>query len=242
MRRFIRLVLGAMGVILAATALMLTVREAEVENTYRKLGEQVTKESTGGTESSCDWKEMLAQNGDAVAWITVDQTPIDYPVVQPDASVPDDYYLSHNFWRQADMAGCPYLDVRSQITGDHMMVFGHRLGSTDRMFGSLNQAWRKEAFEAVGDAHLESPCGAFEFSPLCALKVDRDFTDIQRFAFQNDEEMRAWLSGIMQQASARCADPKSLIAQAQRVLTLVTCASMQSGGRERTLVVFVSSA
>lgn len=242
MRRFIRLALGAMGAILITTASLLTIREARTEAAYQKLGEQAAESRDAKTDPSRDWRKILTQNEEAVGWITVGQTPIDYPVVQPGTSTPEDYYLSHNFWRQADAAGCPYLDVRSCAAGAHTMIFGHRLGMTDRMFGPLNRAWKATVFETIGAARLETPREVFEFSPLCALRVDCDFADIQRFAFQSDEEVRAWLSGIVRQASARCGNAEELVMQAQRALTLVTCAGIRNGGRERTLVVFVSSA
>lgn len=241
MRRFICRTLSVIGAILTVTALMMAMQETSVEDAYRHLGKQQSENLVEQTEATRDWTRIVDENPEAVGWITVEGAPIDYPVVQPSASTPEDFYLAHNFWRQADAAGCPYLDVRSQASGAHLLIFGHRLGPTNRMFGSLSHAWQQESFDALGAARLETPHGTSSFAPLLALKVDRDFADIQRFAFENDTEMRMWLSGLAQRAHARHANETDLIEQAKRVLTLVTCSKMRSGERERTLVVFVSA-
>ena len=241
MRRFARWTLSAIGAILTVTALLMAMQEAGVENAYRQLGKQLSDNLMEQTETTRDWTRIVDENPEAVGWITVEGTPIDYPVVQPSPSTPEAFYLTHDFWRQADSAGCPYLGVRARASGTHLLIFGHRLGPTNRMFGALSPAWRQESFDTLGTAQLETPSGSSSFSPLLALKVDRDFADIQRFSFENDAEMRSWLSSLAEQAHARHANETGLIEQAKRVLTLVTCAKMRSGERERTLVVFVSA-
>lgn len=240
MKRLMRWVLTTLSTILAVTALLLTAQEMNAETAYRELGKHSKESVTGNGTSERDWSRIRDENEDTVGWITVEGTSIDYPVVQPSNPTESNFYLSHNFWRQADVAGCPYLDVRSSVTGAHMMIFGHRLGPTNRMFGSLSNSWKQEFFEGLGEAHLDTPDRDFAFSPLCALKVDCDFSDIQRFDFESDEEMRMWLSELVQRAGARHAKADSLITRAERLLTLVTCSNPRSGGRERTLVIFVA--
>lgn len=240
MRRALRGILAAFGVILAMTALLLAAQEMSTESAYHDLGERGGDLVDKGEVAKRNWDQILDENGEAVGWITVEETPIDYPVVQPTHPTQNDFYLSHNFWRQADVAGCPYLDTRTNIAGTHMMIFGHRLGSTNRMFGSLSSAWKQKAFESLGVAHLETPDGDAVFSPFCALKVDCGFSDIQRFDFDTDEDMESWLSKLLLRSSAHHAEAESLVTRANRALTLVTCTGPRIGGRERTLTVFVS--
>lgn len=240
MRRLLRGTLAVIGLVLAVTALLLSAQETSVESAYRRLGEHMDERQDGGQTPKRDWNRILDENNEAVGWITVEGTAIDYPVVQPAYPTASDFYLSHDFWRRVDAAGCPYLDERADIVGAHVMIFGHRLGPTNRMFGSLSGVWEQQAFKKVGAAHLETPNESLMFSPLCALKVDYGFTDIQHFGFDGDDDMRLWLSGLVQRASAHNADAGALLMKAKRVLTLVTCSSVRGGSSERTLMMFVS--
>ena len=175
------------------------------------------------------------------AWLEVEGTHISYPVVQPAANLPRDWYLSHNVWGEWDPLGCPYLDRRCDLTGQHLMVFGHHMQGTDQMFSELSETRQQEVFDSIGAATWDTRNGtATTFDPLFALSVDASDSEIQRFTFANEGEMRSWLISLSKRAEATSPDAETLIERAARVLTLVTCSEAQAGGRTRTLTVFVS--
>lgn len=59
---------------------------------------------------------LQSKNEDTVGWITVPGTVIDYPVMQ----TPDDpeYYLHHDFEKNSDIHGTPFLDAGCRIDGN----------------------------------------------------------------------------------------------------------------------------
>lgn len=237
MRSFARGVLAVTGIVLATTAALMVAQTILAERSFRQMGEEIS--TVEDTDSG--WNRLLQVNDETIGWLAVDGTAIDYPVVQPGNSIPDDFYLTHDFWRRADSGGCPYLDVRTQIDGRHLLVFGHRFEGTGRMFSSLSRAWDEDVFPSIGTALLSAPNRVTaSFLPLCALRVDQDFPDIQRFDFEDDAAVRSWLEDIVEQADVRREDAAIRIGRAHRALTLVTCAGARSGGRERTLVVFTA--
>lgn len=78
-----------------------------------------------------------AQNSDIVGWITIPNTPVNYPVTK---TKNNSYYLNHNVDKQENAAGCPFLDYRNVIKKDEMsrcsIIYGHhRRNGT--MFGKL---------------------------------------------------------------------------------------------------------
>lgn len=238
-RSFARGILAVTGIVLATTATLMVAQTILAERSFRQMSEEI------GTiqDADSEWDRLLQVNDEAVGWLTIDGTPIDYPIVQPGSSTPSAFYLTHDFWKRADGGGCPYLDARAQIDGRHLLVFGHRLEGTGRMFSSLSRAWDVRTFPSIGTASLSAPNQTTEsFLPLCALKVDQDFPDIQRFDFEDETALRSWLRDIVKQADARSGNAEARIGRACRVLTLVTCAGTQSGGRARTLVVFSADA
>ena len=97
-------------------------------------------------------QEQLIQNGtvqleninpDYVAWISIPQTNLNYPVVQANDN---QYYLNHDFSKQVHPFGSIFLDYRNHpsMLSPHTIIYGHA-ANFDTMFGSLNR-YRKLSY------------------------------------------------------------------------------------------------
>lgn len=85
--------------------------------------------------SSVDFSELLKTNSDTVGWLIVNNTNVNYPVVQ---TTNNDYYLNHAFDRSYNNAGWVYADFRDNFNelSDNTVIYAH--GRKDKvMFGSL---------------------------------------------------------------------------------------------------------
>ena len=85
--------------------------------------------------SSVDFTELLKQNEDTVGWLIVNNTNINYPVVQTSNN---DYYLKHAFDKSKNYAGWVYADFRNNFhtLSKNTVIYAH--GRKDGvMFGSL---------------------------------------------------------------------------------------------------------
>lgn len=80
------------------------------------------------------FQELLAKNEDTKGWITIPGTNIDYVVMQNQ----DDpqYYLTRDFNREKQKAGCLFLDQNSSVEQHttNLVIHGHNMKSTDNMF------------------------------------------------------------------------------------------------------------
>lgn len=229
------------------TAGMLAWQDGETEAAYQDLSLSTVGDGTrihpenDRENVAVDWDALIQQNPDTVGWLEVDGTPIDYPVVQPSDQVPSDYYLTHDFWNRSSEMGCPYLDTRCDPSGRHRLIFGHHLGLTDHMFSTLFQTWKQAEFDRIGSAIWEAADGSeTTFRPLCALKVDMSFETIQRFSFDEDDELRSWLLELVGDSSAQADGATAQVEEATSAMTLVTCSSTIANQRERTLLVFTA--
>ena len=90
---------------------------------YRELS--IDAEANAG--DGIDWDGLRARNPDIAAWVSVEGTPVDFPVVSPREGDPKGFYLSHDFDRNWSFSGCPYLDPRCGADGRHALVYGHHL-------------------------------------------------------------------------------------------------------------------
>ena len=111
----------------------------------------ISAEAGSAEGGGIDWEALRARNPDISAWVSVEGTPIDYPVVSPREGDPQGFYLNHDFDRNWSFAGCPYLDPRGTADGRHALVYGHHLNFDSEMFTYLRNAWRQEKFDTLGD-------------------------------------------------------------------------------------------
>ena len=114
---------------------------------------EISAEAGSAEGGGIDWEALRARNPDISAWVSVEGTPIDYPVVSPREGDPKGFYLNHDFDRNWSFAGCPYLDPRGTADGRHALVYGHHLNFDSEMFTYLRDALRQEKFDTLGDMY-----------------------------------------------------------------------------------------
>lgn len=198
-----------------------------------------TTDPGDGTPARRDWAELRAINPDVAAWVTIGNTPIDYPVMQPGKDKPEGYYLHHDMWGNRSSVGTPYLEDGSTAEGQHSLVYGHHLGMTQKMFSPVSQTYKQDVFDGLGDMTWDTPEGTHHLVPLFAMKVDMSYQPIQEYSFKDDAKMHEWLTALSKDASAFSEGWEDKAAHAKKVVTTVACSSLIAGQRPRTLTVFV---
>ena len=73
-----------------------------------------------------DFGELKKKNEDVVAWIKVNNTKIEYPVVK---SKNNDYYLNHSFDKSYNIAGWIFADYRNKINEKDKIAIVGRNGA-----------------------------------------------------------------------------------------------------------------
>lgn len=93
-----------------------------------------------GYEGAISEKEL---QGRMVAWLTLDGTGIDYPVMQGDTNYE---YLNKNPFGEYSLSGSIFLDAanKSDFSDEYSLLYGHHM-ENGYMFGALDQ-YRKEDF------------------------------------------------------------------------------------------------
>lgn len=84
------------------------------------------------------YRELFGQNEDMAAWLSVEGTKIEYPVMQ--TMEDENYYLKRDFYGNADEAGCLILDTDSDLQGTgttNLIIHGHNM-KAGTMFGELD--------------------------------------------------------------------------------------------------------
>ena len=196
-----------------------------------------------------DWDALHEVNQNVVAWVSVQGTDINLPIVATRSEDDQDWYLTHDLWGRTSCSGTPFLDRRCDGANvRHVCAYAHHMTSTSGMFSQLQEAYLQERFDRLGSLRWETPEGLVPAEPLCALRVDASWQEIQRFDWGNagqdteDQDGLAdfctWLEGIAAQADALSPQASQMLVSATRCITLVTCSSDFAMQRWRTLALW----
>ncbi len=107
---------------------------------------------------------------DAIAWITVDNTKIDYPVMQ---GKNNKEYLNKNPFGRYSLSGSIFLDARnkSDFSDRYCLLYGHHM-EYGAMFGALDEFKDKEYFDSHRTGKLITVGGKlYKIKFFAAVKV-----------------------------------------------------------------------
>ena len=119
---------------------------AKQNEVYDNLAEIVEdeppKENEGVTFSEdkdylAEYLELYRQNEDMVGWIKVEDTNINYPVVQS-VNEPN-FYLKHKFDKTYSAYGCPYVQENCDVQkpSDNIIIYGHHMNDGSMFTGLM---------------------------------------------------------------------------------------------------------
>lgn len=116
------------------------VETSNSEKQYQQLSNDVNIENDGQEkDSSIDFGKLIEINSDVVGWIKINETNIDYPIVQKNDN---DYYLNKNFYNKNDRTGAIFLDYKnkSDFTDVNTVIYGHNI-KRGTMFADLEDIY-----------------------------------------------------------------------------------------------------
>lgn len=129
-------------------------------------------------------KKQLHNNADVYGWISINGTPIDYPITQH--SIDDSYYLSHDVEGNQTIYGAIFTErVNTKTFEDAVtIVYGHAM-KDGSMFGSLRKFSQHKFF----DEHKEIIIHTIDQSYVYEIFAIHLFTDEHLYEkFQLDKQ------------------------------------------------------
>ncbi|MBQ3478451.1 MAG: class B sortase [Clostridia bacterium] len=170
------------------------------------------------------------RNPDCVAWITIEGTVIDYPVMyRPN---PKNYYLHRDFNGNHASAGALFIAENCDPDdGDNVIIYGHHMNS-GKMFAALNQYKKQSFYEEHRRIVYETLHGQETYEVMFAFTTPV-YTghDFEYYAFSKAngaEEYDAYISACRERALY---DTGVTARYGDKLLTLSTCEYSQKNGR-----------
>ena len=120
--------------------------------------------------------ELRAINPDVVAWITVDGTNIDYPVLQGETNLA---YMNKDVYGNFSLAGSIFLDTRNKadFSDSYSLIYGHNMDE-HLMFGDLALFKDRTFFQTNRTATLLIPGEKRTFYTAAILQISAGTEEI----------------------------------------------------------------
>lgn len=185
-------------------------------NPPSEYGGEATEDEDDTFWPEVDFEALQVINPDIVAWLYIEGTEINYPVVQGSDNA---YYLKHLFDGTYNSSGCLFLDSRNtnDFTDAHSIIYGHHM-KNGKMFAVLDGYKNQIFYDEHPVALLLTPNGNFtlEFFAGYVANVEEDAWQLG-FTLQGFED---WLAAS---AERSCFESSITPAVTDKVVTLSTC-------------------
>ena len=197
-------------------------------NNNNKIIEKVTEaviikddEPEENNKYVIDFETLKKQNSETVAWLKVNNTKIEYPVVK---TKNNDYYLTHSFDKSENSAGWIFADYKNKFDGKdkNIVVYGHnrRDGS---MFGSLKNILSSKWYNNEENQNVIFNINGqnYTYRVFSVYQIEKEDYYIKT-NFSSNNEYEKFLNTIKKRSVK---DFKEDVSKDDTILTLSTCAN-----------------
>lgn len=182
-----------------------------------------------------DFSELLSINPDVCAWLTMDGTNIDFPVLQGETNLT---YINRDVYGKFALAGSIFLDSQNakEFTDPYNLLYGHHMDGGN-MFGDLDFYKEQEFFQKNDTGTLLLPDRVYDLKVAAVLVTGVS----DSYIFQPKDWMGEWQEGRLDyirshalffredvlEALEQCEEPQ--------IIALTTCTSEFTDARTAVL-------
>ena len=179
-------------------------------------------------------KELQKENSDIVAWIEIEDSKINYPVLQGEDN---DYYMTHTYKEEYSKDGSLFLDKNYDWSkpSSNLLIYGHNNIGSKEMFVDLMKYEDKEYYNNHKTIRFTTAEEDAEYEIIAVFKSRvyyKSEKDVFRYYFFIDAENEQEFNEYVQ--NSKEASLYNIEATAQygdQLLTLSTCSYHTEDGR-----------
>ena len=172
-------------------------------------------------EYTVDFNKLKEQNNETVAWIKVNNTSVEYPVVR---ATNNSFYLNHSFDKSKNSAGWIFADYKNKFdnTDKNIVIYGHNMRD-DSMFGSLKNILNSDWYnnEENTNIALYTENEKYIYKVFSIYKIESEDYYIKT-EFSNDNEFEKFIKTLKKRSIKNF---NIDISKEDSILTLSTCAN-----------------
>lgn len=188
-------------------------------NNLVEIVDNNNNDDTIDNKYNINFKELKEKNSDTVAYLSVNNTNINYVVVKGNDN---SYYLKHNFNKNYNRSGWIFMDYHNKFDGSdkNIVIYGHntRDGS---MFGTLRNVIKNNWYSNK-DNHIitlisEKETLYYQVFSTYSIKVEDYYINTK---FKDDNEFDKFVKTLKKRSVY---DYKTEVNGSDSILTLSTC-------------------
>ncbi len=171
-----------------------------------------------------EYKTLYNNNKSLIGWIKIDDTLIDYPVMQ---SPNNEYYLDHNFDQQKDNNGSIFIDSACSIwpRSQNIIMYGHNMKS-GKMFGQLKNYKQEEYARTHPYIFFDTLYNKGKYQVMYVfgdIVYDEAEVAFKYYQFINANSEEEWDSAMHDMAEKSLYDTGITASYGEDIITLSTC-------------------
>lgn len=190
---------------------------------YKKSENTIVKVQS--MKSSAD-DSLSSQNEDFRFWMNINNTKIDYPVLQ---GKDNDFYLKHDFFKKESISGSIFLDYRVNSESKNSIIYGHNMRNGS-MFKDIELFKNKEFFNNNKFIKINKDGKEYLYKVFSVYYISGENTDYLKTNFDSDADFAKYLDNVKSKSLFNNDEKLSL----NDILTLSTCS--YEGENFRTVV------
>lgn len=189
-----------------------------VETTTKKKSNYVSSYYTNFEQV---FETLLQKNDNTIGWIKVNNTKINYPVVQADTN---SYYLNRDFFKKKNSMGWIFMDYRNNIENldKNTIIYGHNI-KQGIMFGTIknmmNKSWYTNSNNQIITFNTLNKNMKWRIFSLYQINETEDYLKTE---FESDEEYMNFLNMLKNRSKNNF---NVELTPESKILTLSTCFS-----------------
>lgn len=179
-----------------------------------------------------EFKNLLNKNKRLIGWLKIDDTNIDYPVMQ---TVDNEYYLDHNLNQESDKNGSIFMDKDCDVLkpSTNYILYGHHM-KNGQMFGKLDrysdEQYGKEHEYIQFDTIYEK--GLYQLMYVFRSRVySEEDVNFKYYQFIDALSEQEFDSYMQEMAAISLYDTGVTAEYGDQLLTLSTCDYQETNGR-----------
>ena len=206
-------------------------QQAHLYSDLAAVRKQDTQQETASEpEKQASYQNLYWENTDMVGWILIEDTNIDYPVMQTPNE--PNYYLKHNFEKEYSDLGTPYIQENCDLTSsDNLVIYGHHIKG-GKMFGALEDYKSQSFYEEHKTIQFDTLTQRGEYEIVAVFKtVAYSSQGFRYYDFVNAESEDEFNAYIQKCKELALYETGVTAEYGDRLITLSTCEYSAQNGR-----------
>ncbi|MBO4627129.1 MAG: class B sortase [Lachnospiraceae bacterium] len=168
-------------------------------------------------------KSLVEEREDYRAWLRVEGTAIDYPVMQ---GVNDLYYAKHDVDKNISISGAIYMSTENaaDFSDNYIVIYGHHMDN-GAMFGDIDRYLESGFLESHQEGVIVTPDGTYDVRFFALLRTVAYEDTVYNVGKRNLESLIAYVTeNAVVKTTVKASD-------VTKVVALSTCTDVSTNGR-----------